>query len=382
MNLGKFHSILLMGQRELSANESAVANFCAMLDNMMSHPGDAQFMRQFNALRSNLESKSDGIFPSGFAAGSKKFLEEAGIRPYLSDQLRSNIRAILNENSLTPMLAREQISGLQSEIGRTRSAVETILQGFVYLRIDHESPVAQECEASFLFPADFIGGRLDKFAAEVKEVDRTLGNLSEMATGDRKSGCKIHSVASSDFLIHVVISALSTARLFAKFISEVIGIYDKLQKAKQWTRQTERNKHFGEKAIAEMKKDIERIKSEEVERVVSVLIKDVNPDNSKGRSNELKIEMRRSINLQLHKMDNGVEVHIHLPPHPIREKGGSSSDKGRKKQNGKVLLDQDKRLRLTIERILAEMPEVEIDEKARLGLPAPSESDSDDADSA
>ena len=400
MNLGKFHSILLMGQEELSANDLAVANFCAMLENIQNKPGNVEFAQKFSDSQSEFYTQLGHSFSVGFATGSKKMLDEAGIRPYLGDELRASIKRILGENSLTLALAHARMTELYSTINAKKLAVDRILEDFGKLGVAVDDQSSQECEATFLFPANFVGGRLDKFAAEVKGIDQILGNLSEIATGNRKSGYKIHSVASSDYRIDVVISMLPAALLFTKLVSEVIGIYVKLQKAKYWVQKTKAGEYFGEKVIAEMEKEYEGTKEKEVNRAVDTLVKSVPSEerahelkkevnravaprvesgSSKGREHELKNEMRQIIKAQLHKMDNGVEIDIY-PPIQLPKKKSDSSDDG--KQEGKVSSEQDQKMRQEIAKTVTQIRQVEIDEKAKLGLPAPSESDPDDADSA
>ena len=398
MNVGKLHSILSQGKMELSANDAAIKNLCATLANMMNQPSNAEFAKQFSDSQNEFYTQLGNGF--SLAAGSKKMLDEAGIRPYLGDELRASIKRILGENSLALALAHAQMTELHNAINATKTAVVKILAGFQELGIAVDDEFPQECEASFLFPANFVGGQLDKFAAEVKGIDQILGNLSEIATGDRKSGYKIHSISSSDFIIFVVIPSLYAARLFVQLIGEVVDIYVKLQKAKQWMQETETGKLYGKKVIAEMRKEFEDFKEKEVNRAVDILVKSVPSEerahelkkevnravaprvesgSSKGRAHELKNEMRQIIKTQLHKMDNGVEIDIRLP-FQLLEKPGDSSDGG--KQGFKVSSPQNQKMRQEMAKTLTRIRQVEIDEKAKLGLPAPSESDSDDADSA
>ena len=398
MNVGKLHSILSQGKMELSANDAAIKNLCATLANMMNQPSNAEFAKQFSDSQNEFYTQLGNGF--SLAAGSKKMLDEAGIRPYLGDELRASIKRILGENSLALALAHAQMTELHNAINATKTAVVKILAGFQELGIAVDDEFPQECEASFLFPANFVGGQLDKFAAEVKGIDQILGNLSEIATGDRKSGYKIHSISSSDFIIFVVIPSLYAARLFVQLIGEVVDIYVKLQKAKQWMQETETGKLYGKKVIAEMRKEFEDFKEKEVNRAVDILVKSVPSEerahelkkevnravaprvesgSSKGRAHELKNEMRQIIKTQLHKMDNGVEIDIRLP-FQLLEKPGDSSDGG--KQGFKVSSPQNQKMRQEMAKTLTRIRQVEIDEKAKLGLPAPSESESDDADPA
>ena len=373
---GKLHSILSQGKMELSANEAAIANISATLANTMNQPGNTEFAKLFNDSLGDFSTQMDGSFSAGWAVGSKRVLGEAGIHPYLGDQLHTSIKKILSEHSFAPTLARAKMDELRNQIVVAKGAVDRILQGCQILGITGSSDFLQECEASFLFPVQFIGGRLDKFAAEVKEIDTILGNLSEISTGDRKGGYKIQTISSSDFLIHVVIPTATVALLIVKFVGALVDIYVKLQGVKKTTQETEIAKQFSKKVVAEMRKEFSEIKEREIEQAVNALAK-----STKGRANELKNEMRRIIKTQLHKMDNGVEISILLPRPIIKRKDNSSGDKKVGEKAGSSVIQPRRTDETEMRERLAKMHRVKIDENARLELPAPSESDSDDADS-
>ncbi len=88
----------------------------------------------------------------------------------------------------------------------------------------------------------------------------------------------------------------------------------------------------------------------------------------------MRTELAINIKHQLHKIDNGVEIDIRLiTDQSVNEDG--------KKQEVKALSEEDNKRRLEIEETVIRIRQFEVGEIGKLGLSAPSESESDDANS-
>lgn len=167
-------------------DESGVAKklneFLRAFNNLISESSEThqqQFNDKRSELRTALESERFRQFPNTWRTA----LEELGLYELIGPQLKQRIDYLIDNNQLTPVIARDEIKLLAGKLAKYQAEFRKIHEAFDYLGLGVGKPDPGEGVLSVLMPREYYQSELARFAEEIKNLSEMTGWLSEIVTG-------------------------------------------------------------------------------------------------------------------------------------------------------------------------------------------------------
>ena len=175
-------------------------------------------------------------------------------------------------------------------------------------RIDCDVLKPGEYEIGVFVPRKAIDNSIMNFSKELDEFSKIFGTFEEIATGKR-SDLKLRSLSTSEpsfFIDCLPEIALFTSSALAYLLTQ----YEKYIKIKKHSQEI---KKLGvpEKTLETIGKYTDNIIENEIEELITILMREFNNNsNDDGRTNELTISLRMSLNKITNRIDKGYHIEI------------------------------------------------------------------------
>lgn len=259
-----------------------------------------EFRDKLNVLRAALKSKEFSQFPNTWRTS----LEELGLFSLIGDQLQQRIDQVIENNQLTPVVARDEIKSFTNDLAQYREQFTKIREAFDYLKLGESKPDPGEGVLSVLMPRDHYESELARFAEEIQNLSEMAGWLSELATGITDIP-KVKELSTTDPWI-LVAMALPTVYLFLQIVEKLQNIRINTYNMQRLKAQA---KEYGagpsiEGAIQSEVNKIVKDKLEEVHKWLFSTYKKV----PKGRINELRPPMKKKLEWLARCLDHDYQI--------------------------------------------------------------------------
>jgi len=258
------------------------------------------------------------------AAASNQFppswiqvLEELNIEDVLGRELLQRVEAVFGRNQLTPAVAAEAIDELASEVEEVQGGLTDLLGGLGYFVIGAEELPPGEAEVGVLIPRVAVKNELSELGGELVELDAILGPFLELGTGTRPP-IKIASVASSDFGVFVEMVPQAAA-LVALAVERVIHGYKTVLEIRA-LRAGLAEQHVPDEALAGIEAHANSVMGDSITSVIEELLEE-SAVGDEGRKNELRTELRKSLNKLANRIDQGYNIDVRAGDVPAEAQG-------------------------------------------------------------
>jgi hypothetical protein len=246
-----------------------------------------------------------------FSPAWRQILRELGGEEFFGSTLKRKIETTLAENQMTPAVAADQLETLREEMAEFKAALDQSASAFSTFKLGDEELEPGECEIGMLIPRAAINDRLTDFTKELEELSFILNTFAEVATG-QLDDLEIKALSSSNLMVYLK-AGWRFAECLAKAIERVVGLYKgllglrkSLEELKDQGVPDQSAKGVQEYANQHMEKGIERVSIE----IVSEFYK----DRDDGRRNELKTQVRISLNAIANRIDRGYNIEVRSAP--------------------------------------------------------------------
>jgi hypothetical protein len=315
VNAERLHAIADVLWDEMTS-ESIVNHVTTLRDSLrasVNEPGNAGYQEQVSQSRRKLDDVLTESPSNGFSPAWRQALDEMGIADLVGNALRDQIEEIFERNAITQATAADELDPIVERITKLYTALEQIRLGLTFLSIGAEDLAPGEAEVGFLIPRAFVKDELEALGEELIRLQRILGPFLELATGTR-GPVKVRTIASSDFAAFLA-SDPTVALMVAGAVERLVAGYKSVLEIKKLRNELKAT-GASQKSLKSLQGDAEGQMEKTIGTLVTELLKEAK-DVEPGRRNELKTELKISLEGISNRIDAGVSVEVRvgeLPP--------------------------------------------------------------------
>ena len=298
-----------------------------------SAPGPQQ---QVSNLRVQLNERLSAAPSNGFSPAWREALDEMGIGDLVGDRLGDRIEEIFDRNAITPSAAADELDPIVDRVQQLFSALQDVRAGLTYLQIGAEELEPGEVEIGFLIPRKAVKEDLELLGKEFIKLQQILGPFVEIQTGSREA-VQVRTISSSGFAAFLH-STPAVALMVASTVERLIAAYKNVLDIRV-ARQTLKEAGASEKTIKSASDDADTAMSKAIAKLVTELMKEAK-DLEPGRRNELRIELRVSLNGLANRIDQGYSIDVRvgeLPPPPDEHEEDAEPEDKEQRENRKIV---------------------------------------------
>jgi hypothetical protein len=314
MNAERLHAIAAALKDEL-AKDDTPALLRQLVDETQAMGGAANpsgHQQNVANLRQQLGSALATARSNEFSPAWRQALDELGVATLVGDALREQVETIFGRNEITPTAAAEELTPLAEQLELLNEALAALRSAFRFFEIGSEDLAAGEFEVGFLVPRTAVKDELAELGGEFIQLKRILGPFLELSTGSRPE-VRVRSIASSDFQV-LLDSLPATALLLATALERIISSYEKVMNIRL-ARQQLSDSGASEKTLASITEDADNAMSGDIEELVEELLAE-GEDLDPARRNEVRKELRDSLNALANRIDKGYAIEVRSGPPP------------------------------------------------------------------
>src|SRR5207245_760518 len=162
---------------------------------------------------------------------------------------------------------------------------------------------------------------LGSLSTELKELDRIIQTIREVATGET-GPVEIRTVSSSDFFVFLAEHPAAAAAL-ALIVERLINGYKTILEVRKL--HGELSTLMGKKSIKEVEKFAETEMTSTIKKIVDDVIKQY-PKRDSARKNELTVALEKVLRKLADRIDRGFNVEIRIEPLQTTPEAEQSED--------------------------------------------------------
>ena len=193
-----------------------------------------------------------------------------------------------------------------------QGSLQSLLSAFSHFTLGKEDIAPGDAELSVLIPREAVASELPKLGEELLQIQRVLGPFSELATGLRRP-LTVNTIASSDFGLFMAID-FQTAKLIVEAVGLINKTYEIIGRLRTNT-QGLRDDALGDDLLALIDERI-NTKMAEANTAAAEELVVTNTKIDDGRKQELRTEVRLSLNALANRIDHGYNIDVRMGPIP------------------------------------------------------------------
>ena len=327
MDLSRFHGAIEHIATDYRKNgvDAELSALVANLASLAANPGNAQVSQTFKDQLDRFRVKLQHSSLNDAESELLETLQKQELTGFVGNGLFDKIKAVLNENQLTPNLASVDLEKLRIETSEKLNAVTAIDVSFTELGVDIWRLDEGSAEMLISLPIEEETKTLEDLAKEAKDWHRICEAISETFDVDRNR-VTIRSVASGSVLLYLA-AVPPFIYGVAKCLKGVNQILAEVIKMKMLFKQL-----VDSKLPEPILKDVETHNlgkaKIDLEQLASTLVEEHYKGSDVGRKNELKNSLSISLQRLSQKLAVGAKVNLRLtaPSKPKVPEGEEATD--------------------------------------------------------
>lgn len=324
MNVERLHAIALSVRADLDQTGSvaATASLRDALRNSIASPQEPSYQE---AVSTGLQTLLDALStaPSNdFPPLWVEALEELGISELVGAELARRLRSIFERNQITPSVAADEVDAIADELSGLDAALTQLLAGLAHFELGSEDLDPGQAELGVLIPRPAVRDELELLGSEFVELQRLLGPFLEIATGSRPP-LTVRTISSSDFGVFLDI-APQAAAFVAVAVERLVALYKQLLEIRK-LRQELADHGVPPERLDGIDDHANEHMATGIEAVVDELLA-AREEASPGRDNELRIELKLSLNAIANRIDRGYNIDVRAEPEEHAPSDGEEED--------------------------------------------------------
>jgi hypothetical protein len=315
VNAERLNAIAQELREDFAVTEAALlldqlANY---LNAYAANPADPTASEQVASARRQLSERLSASRTNTFSDSWRLTLEELGIWDLTGDRLRDRIEEIFRRNEITPQIAAEEMTDLNSRIQTVSKSVDGLVDAFEAFDIGAEKLAPGAFEVGFLIPREVVGNEVERLGQEFEELSRILKPFMELAGGGRPD-LEVRSISSSDFMLFLGAFA-GFAQTVAKVVESLLTSYGKIRTIREKAAELE-EAGVPDDALEDLRAHASDRMKIDINALTDTVIGQATADISPERQRELHVEVKRSLTRMANRIDEGysIEVRSFTPP--------------------------------------------------------------------
>ena len=319
------------------------------LNGLTGDPGDEGLQQNVQSAKQELFGSLESLREKRWTAGFRQAVIDLGGGIIVSEDIASKIDISFRTEAMTPVIVRELVDNLRSDIDQFVTKMRALRDAFEALQIGEKELGPAEVELGVLVPRHHVENHLDKFAKEVAAFDEALKLFSVVATGTRED-FEITYISASD-LKFFIRPTLVTALLVGAVISEILECFNQVADLKVKVEEI-RQLGMEDEHLESLHSAIDRKLNEKIDELLPSLVDEFSSKKIEHDKNENKVRLRHAIEFVAPRLERGFAIEMRVGPLPGPDDEDYAEDGGREEEihmEQRVvdrLQDQAQRLRL------------------------------------
>lgn len=330
MNAERLHTVVRALAHDLGETQAPalVGELVAQLNAQVSNPSDAAPQQQVSTIRTRLAEALTDSATNDFPPSWVEMLDEMGIRNLFGNELRARIEEIFARNEITPSAAGQELDALAKELAELQTALTNVDAGLAHLNVGTEDLDPGEFEVSVDIPRDEVDDALRPLGKEFVALNGVFSPFVELTSGSRPE-LTVRGISSSAFQIFLH-STPAAAACIAMAVERVVNLYKTLLEIRL-ARQQLADSGIAPEGLASVDAHANRHMEEGIEALGDELVDEYAvPALDEGRRNELRTEVKLSLNAIANRIDRRyhIDVRVGLPPEVEDDEDEGDGDGG------------------------------------------------------
>lgn len=313
----------------------------AALQGQSSAPSEDNQKKVSETKSALLDALSKSRFHN-YPVGLQLTLEEMKLAKYLP-ALAVSVSNSMEGNDLTPAAALESINKAKETLDRVMSESAGFLESAAFFEISPDWPEEDDFEFSVTIPRAAVSNELDNFGRELVKLDKMLGVFCELATGSRDD-FQIKAIASTDLTV-ILESVPAVAVLLATTFERLTMTYERMLNIIKLHKEM-RDSKVPDGMLNEMQKFIAKTLKKELDAVAKELEGKLLRKIDQGRRNELRTELRRSLDELAARFDQGYVFDVRGAEPDATSEGDGDAPENSPAWQRRVVAEKRERLKL------------------------------------
>jgi hypothetical protein len=162
-----------------------------------------------------------------------------------------------------------------------------------------------------LIPRGFVRNHLKELGSEFEELNRILGPFAEISTGSRPA-IDVRSISASSFGVFLKLT-VATAAAVASALESIVKVYKTVAEFKR-LRSEMLNLGMPKAALKSVDTEAAETMGRRIGELVDELMTTYNTYPRDGRQNELKVDLKLSLNSLANRIDAGFNIEVRTNP--------------------------------------------------------------------
>ena len=281
------------------------------LRNQANAPQEPSHQQQVSDALNRLTSTLPNAPSNGFPPTWQEVLDELHLSPLLGNQLLESVQETFDRNQITPSIAADEVQRLTEQLESANNTVNQLVSSLASLEIGSEDLDVGDAEVSVLIPRSAVNEGLEALGDEFVDLQKLFGPFLEMGIGSRPP-LRVRSISSSDFGVFVDV-APKVAALVAVAVERVVAVYKSLLEIRKLRQE------LSEQGVPDTElAGVDQHANNHMEAGISEVVDEMLPatDSADGRTHELRIELRLSLNGIANRIDHGYNIDVRAGPEP------------------------------------------------------------------
>lgn len=270
---------------------------------------------------------------NSFVPSQRKIIDTIGGATLVGLGLSQTIDRILSENQVTPASALSAVQELRKKVSQFHKSIVGLTGQFKELGVGSEDLTEGAAEVGILLPRDLVGNDLSGLSKEIREFEKHLRTIVEVAEGDGASP-KIRSIGtgSLEFFLE---SSPATAAMLMIAVERIAAFYKQVLEIRLLRKQLE-EKDVPAATTKPVKVYESEMVSQFIEKLTTDLLKQFYGGKDTGRKNELRVALKNALQFLGDRIDRGVDIEARPPKQEadVVDVGDGSSEGAKESGNG------------------------------------------------
>jgi regulator of replication initiation timing len=313
MNIERALSVFESVFEELnSGTVSTFQSLLAALSGQISQPQNPSYQQQVSTHLINLKKILLEAPSNNYSPVWRQTIQELNFEKYLGTHLLTEIESIFEKNSITLIVAQQELQKLSNTVSAIKENLSQMIQAAKKLELKNEELQPGKCELGYIIPRETIKNNLPQLIKELKEAEQIFLIFEEIVTNSRTE-LQLSSISSSDpsFFFDTL---PKTAACVAFTIERIIALYKNYLEIKK-LQQDMIDRGVNKKALAAVQEQVNSEVEEGIKKLAPEIIKEYcNKIADAPRRHELTTELTKRLNKLAYKIDRGLRIEIRANP--------------------------------------------------------------------
>lgn len=308
MNTSRLREILdlLRESEEYYKIQEILSQLNAAISNIVNSPQDTQQQTDYsNALMHLRENMQDMI--SDFEPAQLELIEEIGADRFFTVDLPGQISEIVQENPITPAVARDYVTDLMNKRQAYLSDLDVLCEKLEQLGIEATDIEAGTSEIGFIIPRQLFANQFEQLLKQLNVINNILRKFSETATGAVED-IEVKQISSSDPLFFFGLDP-TTVALLGGAITWALHTWKTMEEIREIRRRVSEVPSIDKTYVESLDDQMKKIVAEEINKEATRLKKLAHKDDSRTAAEQLN-QTKWALEMLLALVERGLKVEI------------------------------------------------------------------------